>query len=983
VKRAIVLGSVAIVIAAVVAITQCRSSTTTQRREATGSAAPATGSSKRIRDVHVDPRTQKRGSISGTITDASTKAPIASARVCADAWSRSLSPQTAREPACVTTDLQGGYALGGLVAAEYTVTATAPKYQPGTHHPGGSRRKTRIALAAAETKAAIDIALRGGGVEITGTVSDVTGGPVDGASVRARGNRDDELAPPVESDAAGKFSLWVSPGRVRVAATAEGYAPGDAWGAAPGSFDILLTPESSLAGTVIDAATGEPVVGVTVTVDSNDSAVTDRDPRDITDEHGAFRVARLGPGRYLAHARAPHGYGMSEGSVLVALGQHVDGVTIRLHPAYRVTGTVVRPDGSACDEASVSLSDRLAERWAELRQDLARVDNELHADGVLPGTYQVNVRCRGFQSLEKYDPITIVDKDVEHVKWQVDPGATVQGVVTNKRGQPVEDANVWARVVGGPPRGQGGWGGDETGPDGRYSLTGLRAGSYRIEAGSRTTSGPTDGWSVEVPAGSTIEKNLVVDDDGSVAGTVVTASGKPVAGVDVRAQSSGRGGGASGRSAADGTFLIEGIRPGDYTIRAYRAWSQALRKPGTTDDGKQGEPAAVTAGKTTTVRLVVEDQSGRITGTVLDTNGAPAADAYVSAVRESDAAGAQKSNVAAARWTYGDKPVITDTSGAFTVGNLSPGNYTVRAFRRGGGEAFAEHVAVGSTTKLQIRRTGSIAGVVKSTAGTIDELVVALNDRTTGFSRTERLFRTLGQFTLRDLPAGTFTLSISSTVGKKELEVTLADGESKTGLEVTLEGFVTLTGRVVDATTKQAIPGITMVAALGRDGRGRWAGRDPDNLNISGDDGRFTLKNAPTGTITLRGFASGMDSEYAPIILVKTVQGTGTIEIGDIVAYKRRVKPGEKAGDLGIRFAEAPPGTAQDAMVYKVSFIDPQGPAAKTDLKVGDVLTAVDGIDITGAASPNAWTLMRAPPGTKLTLGLERGATVTIVLVPP
>ena len=67
-------------------------------------------------------------------------------------------------------------------------------------------------------------------------------------------------------------------------------------------------------------------------------------------------------------------------------------------------------------------------------------------------------------SRDKDAPITVVDKDVENLTWQVEAGATIQGIVTTKRGEPVEGANVWARAVGTPPRGQRGWGGggDET-----------------------------------------------------------------------------------------------------------------------------------------------------------------------------------------------------------------------------------------------------------------------------------------------------------------------------------------------------------------------------------------------------------------------------------------------------------------------------------------------------------------------------------------
>jgi C-terminal processing protease CtpA/Prc len=95
------------------------------------------------------------------------------------------------------------------------------------------------------------------------------------------------------------------------------------------------------------------------------------------------------------------------------------------------------------------------------------------------------------------------------------------------------------------------------------------------------------------------------------------------------------------------------------------------------------------------------------------------------------------------------------------------------------------------------------------------------------------------------------------------------------------------------------------------------------------------------------------------------------------------VKPHDPAGKLGVNFAQAPPDTPPDHRKLEVSWIDPAGPAANTELEVGDVITSVDGVDVTGANAPQAGTLMRAPPGTKLALGLARGATVTVVLAPP
>ena len=421
-------------------------------------------------------------------------------------------------------------------------------------------------------------------------------------------------------------------------------------------------------------------------------------------------------------------------------------------------------------------------------------------------------------------------------------------------------------------------------------------------------------------------------------------------------------------------------------MQAQRSWRDQLRKPGTTDDAKQGERATVKANQVTTVKLVVESQSGTIKGTVVDAEGKPVPDAYVSAARESDAAGAQKTNVQETRWSWDERPNLTSPEGAFTIGKLSPGSYTVRAYRKGGGEAVAEHVAVGSTAKLQIKATGSIAGIVKRAGGPVpDELEIEVTDLKTGFSRTEKYFKTGGQFTVRDLPRGHFTVHAQVDGGQKEVDVDLAEGENKAGVVLELDALVNLTGRVVELGTTKPVPGMRMMASLATGGGGFVINvGDEVQENVSDEAGKFTIKNAPRGKVMLRGFPKDFqDSDYSFTTAVKTVDGTGTVDVGDITVVKKRIKKGEVPGELGVRFVEQAPDTAPDKREYKVSYIDPDGPAAKTELKVGDVVTTIDGSDVTGANAMTAWTLMRAPAGTVLTLGLARGATVKVTLAAP
>jgi hypothetical protein len=984
-KRALAAGAVILALVAAIVIVRCRggesSSSSPSTTGTTGSSAASTTSSSKSHVV--DPRTLQRGSIAGTVRD-DANAPIAGARVCASPWSPALSPQNLGELPCTTTDAQGAYALSQLLAAQYRVTASAKTFRPARYAvPGG--QPLPLSLAAGEAKTGIDLVLRRGGVEIKGTVSDITGGPIANALVRSRRSWNEPLSPPAETDATGAFVLWVDPGDVVVEASAEGYASARDRGTAPGTFDLLLTPESSLAGTVVDALTGQPVAGVSVEADGEWSGAGDTDPRDITDDKGGFRIARLVPGRYVATARSASGYGASAGSTLVGLGQHVDGVVVKLHPAVRVTARVLLPDGTSCKVAEANLNEADLDRWLEMRRE---PDGSLVADGVLPGTYQVRASCDGYMARDKYEPVIVADKDVLDVKWQVDAGATIRGRVVNKRGEPVAEADVFARRTakkdgkdGKAPRG---YADDESKADGTFTLSGLPAGSYSLNVSSERGVAPTEGWPIEVAAGVTIDKELVLDDAGSIAGTVVDSQGAAVAGVEVVARDNTSQRGSPGsRSRPDGTFVIENVIPGSYRVVAYQGRYAELRKPGASENDKLGEPVTVVAGKQASVKLVVEAQNGTIKGSVVDVSGAPATDAYVTAARENESAGGSGQSVRQSRWG-GDKPVVTSVDGTFTLAKLAPGNYTVRAFRRGGGEAFVEHIPVGGTAKLQITATGSITGMVTAPGGGLDEFEIVLRDSKTGFNRSEQMFRTQGAFELRDLPAGSFVLTIDSARGKKQMTIELAAGEQKTGLAITLDAMVSLTGRVIDVVTKAPVPGMLVIASVGNQGGGGSWSWDPDEKNVSGDDGRFTLAKAPSGTITVRCMPRNFrDSEYSSSSALRNVTGSGTIDIGELEVLKRRVKRGDKIGESGIKFAPDPPGIAIDARSLKVSYIDPQGPAAKTELKVGDVVSTIDGVDVTGVSQDLSRTLLAAPPGTKITLGLSRGASVAIVLAAP
>ncbi|MBA3504079.1 MAG: carboxypeptidase regulatory-like domain-containing protein, partial [Deltaproteobacteria bacterium] len=483
------------------------SSKTTAAKPTAGATAKQRATAPQARP---DPTKLARASIEGTITD-EKQAPIAKARVCASGSSNDLDPQLLRDLICVSADDAGHYKLENLLPATYVVSASAKPFRPGAHHPSGDRKKTDVRLAAGQRLSGIDVVLRAGGVEITGVVADLTGGPIEKARVAALGSRWSSSRGSVmtETAADGTFSLWVAPGYASIVASAEGYA--DDWELtyAPGKVELLLTPESALTGVVVDAVSGEPIEGARVAVGGSERS----EGGTFSDAKGAFRVARLTPGRYTATARTDRGYGRSDGSTLVGLGQSVDGVVVKLHAAVRVEGKVViSTTKQGCEDPDVSLADGMKGRWSDVQTE---PDGRAWAEGVLPGKYTVEVECDGYRSKEEYEPIVVADKDVTGLVWEVDPGATITGRVLAK-GAPVEGAGVSAHTVGDGARMEGAWGSDVSLPDGTYTLDGLRAGTYKLEVSTDKAVGPKDGYKIKLADGATLQKDLVLEETGSI-----------------------------------------------------------------------------------------------------------------------------------------------------------------------------------------------------------------------------------------------------------------------------------------------------------------------------------------------------------------------------------------------------------------------------------------------------------------------------------
>lgn len=284
-----------------------------------------------------------------------------------------------------------------------------------------------------------------------------------------------------KSGADGGFALWTAPGALHATAEADGYAEGEKEGIAPGqTIEILLTPESVLAGRVVERGGGAPVPGAQVTVGGWDPDEGGNWASATTDDHGRFRLTRLAPGRYKPSATAPGRYGQAAESVLLGVGQTAEDIVIEVHPASVVTGRVVLADGkTACKKGWVSLEDKRSNQKDHHGLDQ---DGMVEIDAVLPATYQVEVRCDGQLAATDYpDLVVAAGKDPPEQVWKVTAGGRVRGVVRTHDGQPVADAQVNLQPAV-SQRAWADWSSERSGADGTFVAEGLRGGRYKITA---------------------------------------------------------------------------------------------------------------------------------------------------------------------------------------------------------------------------------------------------------------------------------------------------------------------------------------------------------------------------------------------------------------------------------------------------------------------------------------------------------------------
>lgn len=456
---------------------------------------------------------------------------------------------------------------------------------------------------------------------VGGIVTDAAGAPIEGAVIhlymtsRFPGqalSNDRATSVQQRTNEEGRFafpSLWT--GTWRFFIMKEGYASLlTGWErAGDENLRYALTEGATVRGRAVDAKTNRPVPKVTVHVDTDY-------PRDVlkadTAEDGTFEIAHVREGEFtilpehakLVLAGEPIEIEIlhdqdSEGHVLpLTDGAVVAGRVMDAESGRGIGGAEMRAYGGGIRESKTATTDS---NGAYQFTALPGGEIELYLNEV-PG-YDVPWEQRERQV--SVEPA----KNYTDINFELLKGLSIVGRVVDKENHPLEGARVFGMTNTHQPNVM-------TDARGQFELSGFALpGIVYIEA-SR------DGYGKHITHVDLLEEGLrdvviTLGPPGSVAGTVVDSNNRPVPGASVHASS--RGGGTSNEStaSADGSFHIQGLGEGTYSIY--------VNRPGT--NGWGGQPAETItlaeAEDKTGLRLVLDLSGHTIAGRVINTKGEP------------------------------------------------------------------------------------------------------------------------------------------------------------------------------------------------------------------------------------------------------------------------------------------------------------------------------------------------------------------------
>jgi hypothetical protein len=794
--------------------------------------------------------------IEGVVRETTSGTPVPGATVEAREETRGVSAGLPWDPDSgvvrTTTDAKGAYRLEGLAYGLYTLTAVAR---------GLGRAERRSAPAGRPA----DLLLTVGGA-LSGTVTDASGKPVNGAILRLTPTTPFAREPVLvaRTDPRGTFAIYgTPPGEWRVVGRHPDLAPAISAPVtverdAEARADLVMSPPATVRGRMIGPGE-KPTRGQAIVREIADVETPEILAADLTAEasdDGVFTL-RVGPGSHSLEVRA-RGLATRRLDVDVRGG----GESVDLGDVALEVGIAIR--GHVRDAAKRPIEN--AEIWTsyenESFEERSDASGAYVLAGLQAGMYTIAVTAPGMGRAQRK-----AEAGASGIDFVLQPAGRIAGLVVDEAGRPIEAFRVVARV-----RGRSGYAGtlrdNFAAADGRFVLEDVAEGEYVLDV-SAPDRAPTVVPDVKLAVGGTADVGTVrLTAGGIVRGLVVDATAAPVSGATASISGTTRDYTRTAPEVttdAGGAFEFRGVAPGSTQVTV----THPAYAPGVAS-GLEVDPA-----KGPVETRVVMMQGGRIEGRVRTRSGVLPAGAMVEVLPRRPGAYASGGGAPTLQ------PVASD--GTFVVEHVPTGRVEVTLMSGGQGQyngvaQVDADVREAETTPVElVLRNIAVSGKVTRGGAPLAGARVEFSTRgsmlITGSGASGELPANVG-ITGDD---GSYHLTISEA-GEVYPDVQMPDRKAHlpaAPLQVPdADSYVAdfnysgtaVEGVVVDRDTEQGVPGALVTAQAKDPSRGR---RSAGSYGEADGEGRFHLELDP-GEYLVNARAEGYGGDAVPLTLAES-----------------------------------------------------------------------------------------------------------------
>lgn len=805
---------------------------------------------------------QLAGAISGTVTDTDGN-PIADAIV--RIFSNNIIVVR------VATREDGTYDIGNLAPGSYYVTVRAEGFGGLSFSAAVNPGETTIE----------NFVLTPNPGSVAGTVTDTSGNPIAGAilTISLNVSGGGLLATRYVSQTDGSYlieNLFPAPYLITAAANtfqSTFQSVTVASDLRPVANFVLQSDPGTLSGTVVDN-NGIPIAGAAVLIKtSTGNGVTIATI--FSDPNGHFQTSSLAPGNYTLLASAPD-FQTASATVSVRSDEVTPIALILIPDPGSIQGSVVDVrTGQPIFGVLVSVTDINNFQVASIIADDV---STFRFDGLPPGSYTVSVRALHYQSGTLGAIVMSNATTPINFSLQPEPGiilGQVAPVVGGALVQLFNSNNILISTAITDPQGSFGFLGEAVGA---YYLTAIADGFTSQVAGATVTSNQT----------TQVTINLTPN-PGSIAGTVIDTSGKPIATAVVKVLNSNESIRGSSPAQGDGSYVVEGIPIGTKTVVA-SAPSFSNQVKGITINPGQN---------VTQFDFVLMPNPGTVSGQITDSVSGLVIPGANIEIRADEASGLAVSAVASTPF------------GNYQFTGLAPGSYTVIAKANNyATNTVGALVTSGGFTIANVSlnpQFGTINGMVKDTFGN----PIGSNDtKIKLYTQDGTLIETAfvssnGSFSIMGVQAGEYILTASAPTFETETigVSVLAGGVTNAQLILTPQASA-ITGTVRNSASFTPISG-ALVNITDIDGL-------PIETAFTDNSGSFTVSGIPAGNFVVSAIAPGFSNATAAVVTRSGQTASADLSLsplpGIVVGFVSDITNGANIPGAEIRISDAVTG---------------------------------------------------------------------------